>query len=334
MFMNKTPVSKSAKDGHGHKYKRKYRDLKKYIVSLVYENAALCDQITYLQDKILYIKEETNFLTRKMQQIEFQRAELGRTTEGIETNHDTNLKKLLMRRKLLPPAPPPPPPSVPDAPLKSPLKMKKPVNKNVKKKQTLPVSEEACGQITFPISVSDDLNIQCLGEIVTDRSTFHAEDMIYPAGYVSRKVYASSRNPKLKAAYTCKIIDAGLFPRFEIQSEDGLLFVGSTPDECHQKLLSRINSVYAMKVVNNASSCGADFFGLSNTTVHYLILSLPGASKCIKYHFKKFQEKLAAKDDVLLKDDIDVCVNYSALQKVLPESYNREHFVTDAWLSG
>lgn len=115
--------------------------------------------------------------------------------------------------------------------------MKKPVNKNVKKKQTLPVSEEACGQITFPISVSDDLNIQCLGEvstdtvfhldqtitlsdwnynlfqIVTDRSTFHAEDMIYPAGYVSRKVYASSRNPKLKAAYTCKIIDAGLFPR-------------------------------------------------------------------------------------------------------------------------
>lgn len=72
-----------------------------------------------------------------MQQIEFQRAEFHRPAEGntsflqsentlitieevgsvntgTETNHDINLKKLLMRRKL-PPLPPPPPPSaVPD----------------------------------------------------------------------------------------------------------------------------------------------------------------------------------------------------------------------------
>lgn len=70
------------------------------------------------------------------------------------------------------------------------------------------------------------------------------------------------------------------------------MFVGSSPDECHQKLLSRINSVYPMKVVNDSSNCGADFFGLTNTTVHYLILSLPGASKCIKYNFKKFKVRI------------------------------------------
>lgn len=35
------------------------------------ENTALCDQITYLQDKILYTKEENNFLARKLQYMEF-----------------------------------------------------------------------------------------------------------------------------------------------------------------------------------------------------------------------------------------------------------------------
>lgn len=64
--------------------------------------------------------------------------------------------------------------------------------------------------------------------------------------------------------------------------------MGSTPDECHQKLLSLINENYSAKVVNDAINCGSDFFGLSNTTVHYLILSLPGVSKCVKYSFKKF----------------------------------------------
>lgn len=46
------------------------------------------------------------------------------------------------------------------------------------------------------------------------------------------------------------------------------------------------------------------------------------------------QERITMKDDVLLKDDIEACVNYSALLKVLPETFNRDHYNTDAWLSG
>lgn len=52
--------------------------------------------------------------------------------------------------------------------MKSPLKLKKQLNKNIKKNQTLTVSEEACGQISFPISVGDDFNVHCLGEVCAD----------------------------------------------------------------------------------------------------------------------------------------------------------------------
>lgn len=55
MFMNKTPVSKSAKDGHGHKYKRKYRDLKKYIVSLVYVSIDFLCFLIFTVDYSVYI---------------------------------------------------------------------------------------------------------------------------------------------------------------------------------------------------------------------------------------------------------------------------------------
>lgn len=48
---------------------------------------------------------------------------------------------------------------------KMPMKMKKQVNKSSKKKQTLPVSEEVCGQLIFPITLNYDLTIQSLGEV-------------------------------------------------------------------------------------------------------------------------------------------------------------------------
>ena len=47
------------------------------------ENAALCDQVTYMQEKILHIKEENNFFSRKLKLIEFTRS-----TQGERISHD------------------------------------------------------------------------------------------------------------------------------------------------------------------------------------------------------------------------------------------------------
>lgn len=76
------------------------------------------------------------------------------------------------------------------------------------------------------------------------------------------------------------------------------MFYGSTPDECHKKLLTLINNNYSNKIVNDNINRGADFFGLANPTVHYLILSLPGVSKCTKYSFKKFNVSIYLENKV------------------------------------
>ncbi|XP_065215401.1 transforming growth factor beta regulator 1 isoform X2 [Planococcus citri] len=324
MFVNKSMAGKTIpKTATTQKFKTKYKKLKKYMLFM--ENAALCDQITYLQEKILYTKEENNFLARKLKHLEFLK-----NASGCEISTVDNLaKKIITKRKIqISPS------QIIDTDVPIPkqvLKVKKPV-KNVKKKQTLTVSEDACGQLSFPITLND-LTVHSLGEIVTDRSTYHTEDIIYPAGYVATKVYGSVHNPRMKCSYTCKIIDGGLYPKFEILSEDGLVFTGTTPDECHKKLLSLINNNYSAKVVNDTINRGADFFGLANPSVHYLILSLPGIPKCIKYSFKKFNERINLQDDVLMKDDVEACINYSALVKVLPESFNRDPFGS-SWLPG
>lgn len=305
-----------------YKYKKKYQNLKKYIIRLICENASLCDQVTYLQDKILHVKEENNFLIKKLKHLDFIRSASGNEINSPDLMTKKFKKKMpvyMNQDTVLP---------------KMPMKMKKQVNKSSKKKQTLPVSEEVCGQLIFPITLNYDLTIQSLGEIVTDSSSYHTEDIIYPVGYVSTKIYGSIFNPKVKCSYACKIMDGGIFPIFEISAEGGRVFTGTSPDECHQKLLTLINENYSAKVVNESITCGADFFGLTNTTVHYLILSLPGVSKCLKYNFKKFNERITMKDDVLLKDDMEACLDYNALLKVLPESFSREHYNADAWLSG
>lgn len=54
----------------------------------------------------------------------------------------------------------------------------------------------------------------------------------------------------------------------------------------------------------------------------------------VTYAMLSLQERITMKDDVLLKDDMEACLDYNALLKVLPESFSREHYNADAWLSG
>lgn len=68
------------------------------------------------------------------------------------------------------------------------------------------------GRPIFPISLGD-LTVYSLGEVVSDRISYHTEDLIYPVGYCSTRVYASLRDVRTKSLYTCKILDGGPKPR-------------------------------------------------------------------------------------------------------------------------
>lgn len=72
------------------------------------------------------------------------------------------------------------------------------------------------GRPIFPIALGD-LTIYSLGEVVSDRIAYHTEDLIFPVGYCSTRVYANLRDPRTKSLYTCKILDGGPKPRYNIK---------------------------------------------------------------------------------------------------------------------
>ena len=141
------------------------------------------------------------------------------------------------------------------------------------------------GRPIFPIALGD-LTIYSLGEVVTDRVAYHTEDLIYPVGFCSTRIYASLTDARTKSLYTCKILDGGPIPRFEIVSDSDLNqpLVGSSPDECHSRLLTAISST-----LRNIAPKGAHFFGISHPTIQNLIQSSPGTRKLTLYKQQRFE---------------------------------------------
>jgi len=170
------------------------------------------------------------------------------------------------------------------------------------------------GRPIFPIALGD-LTIYSLGEVVSDRIAYHTEDLIFPVGYCSTRIYANLRDPRTKSLYTCKILDGGLKPRyknkntertiilieywrylnnlfidrFEIVSDNDLdqPLVGSSPNECHSKLLAAISPALCSVLPK-----GADFFGISHPTIQNLIQSSPGTRKLAMYKQQRFEVRI------------------------------------------
>lgn len=260
------------------KYKKKYRKLKRIVKDTVFENAALCDQVAQMQEHLILVKEERLFLLRKLcqQQGELEPAAL------IARSQTNNINTGLYNPEC----------STPKKPTKKRISTDGSETKNKPKRynktarkvvQLIPL--DVHGRPIFPIQLGD-LTVYSLGEVVSDRIAYHTEDLIYPVGYCSTRVYASLRDARAKSLYTCKILDGGPKPRFEIVSDNDLdqPLVGSSPDECHMKLLTAISS--ALKSIIPK---GADFFGISHPTIQNLIQSTPGTRKLAIYKQQRFE---------------------------------------------
>lgn len=279
------------------KYKKKYRKLKRIVKDTVFENAALCDQVAQMQENLMLMKEERLFLLRKLCQ------QQGEIDPECSTPKKTVKKRISM-----------------DA---SETKVKpKRYNKTARRAVNL-IPLDVNGRPIFPISLGD-LTVYSLGEIVTDRIAYHTEDLIFPVGYCSTRIYASLRDVRAKSLYTCKILDGGLKPRFEIVSDNDLdqALVGSTPDECHSRLLIAINPA-----LRSITPRGADFFGVSHPTIQNLIQSSPGTRKLITYKQQRFEvgknHVMERGTSPMIEEEVDPGLGFSALHKqyALSNSY-------------
>lgn len=298
------------------KYKKKYRKLKRIVKDTVFENAALCDQVAQMQENLMLMKEERLFLLRKLCQ---QQGEIDPGTMMARSqsnnlnppsfNSECSTPKKTVKKRISMDA--------------SETKVKpKRYNKTARRAVNL-IPLDVNGRPIFPISLGD-LTVYSLGEIVTDRIAYHTEDLIFPVGYCSTRIYASLRDVGAKSLYTCKILDGGLKPRFEIVSDNDLdqALVGSTPDECHSRLLIAINPA-----LRSITPRGADFFGVSHPTIQNLIQSSPGTRKLITYKQQRFEvgknHVMERGTSPMIEEEVDPGLGFSALHKqyALSNSY-------------
>uniref|UniRef100_A0A8D8VB90 Transforming growth factor beta regulator 1 n=1 Tax=Cacopsylla melanoneura TaxID=428564 RepID=A0A8D8VB90_9HEMI len=182
-----------------------------------------------------------------------------------------------------------------------------------RKKLTHQIKLDSSGQPVFPIELGT-FTVHSLGEI-SGTSGFNTTDIIFPIGYCSTRIYASTRNPKQECLYICLIKEMGGFPRFEISAdnEPHMPIIGTTPDECHLNLLQRLS-------ITRVQPKGIDFFGLSHPTVHYLIQSSPNAKRCSNYVFTRFEVSKTPKEETLdskSSESNDFKLNHKAFLKHL-----------------
>ncbi|XP_039540075.1 transforming growth factor beta regulator 1 isoform X2 [Pimephales promelas] len=333
-------VRKGPRKNQNEKYRLKYIRLRKAARSMIFENAALYDEIAHLEEKFVRAKEERRFLLKSL--LQFQSLSEGEAvptpscsththtpvtmssstpggaalpasqsqTPGLSASEDCLLKKPKKERKERGRE------NGREEFMKRICKRRKVVEGGVRK-LVKPISLDSSGRPLFPI-VLGGLTVYSLGEIITDRALFHDDTAIYPVGFCSTRVFASMKNSDQKCLYTCQIKDGGQGPQFEIAPEDDPqnAIVASSALSCHTNLLKAIAARSAKPLINVVPS-GADFFGFSHPTIQNLIQSCPGARKCSNYQWVRFEVCRPGDGQVAhgLSED-DASVNFESFQRV------------------
>jgi hypothetical protein len=110
--------------------------------------------------------------------------------------------------------------SIASTPAAAPGKRKRAPKKETpaKIKKTIEYPTDEDGQPILPLQLNS-ITLISLGEISLKQG-FHSEKYIYPIGFVSTKVYSSTKDPNGTTTYTCSILDGGDAPKFQIIPQD------------------------------------------------------------------------------------------------------------------
>ncbi|XP_001865327.2 transforming growth factor beta regulator 1 [Culex quinquefasciatus] len=309
------------------RYRRKYCKLKRYIKDLLFENASLCDHVAQVQEHILLVKEERRYLLKKLLEHENEmETQLGRPCSKLNELIANSLppKRQYKKRNSAATATPDggatgKPEATPTATATTPKgKPRKPrVNAASAKKNSnnnsvqhsISLISQTMGHPTYPITVAG-FTIYNLGEITPERTAYNSDYTIYPVGYTVARPFGHLKDPTKKCIYTCRVLDNGPSPRFEIipEHDPELTIAGNSTDACHATLLQCINASLNCRGIDGRPS-GDWFFGLSHPTISSLIQSFPASKKCVGYRGIK-KENFANMDK-----ENDPTLNYDALQR-------------------
>ncbi|XP_041733952.2 transforming growth factor beta regulator 1 isoform X2 [Coregonus clupeaformis] len=319
------------------KYRLKYLRLRKAARAMIFENAALCDEVAHLEEKFVRVKEERRFLLKSL--LQYQSVSEGEMLTAASTSSHPPVTfssgptgaSALPGGHNLAPGTSGAEEGLPKKPKKErkergrdngkedgPKRMskKRKVADGGSRKLVQPITLDSSGRPVFPI-VLGGLTVYSLGEIITDRMLFHDQCAIYPVGFCSTRFFASMKSPDQQCLYTCQIKDGGGGPQFEIVPEEDPqnAIAASSALTCHSNLLKAIGALRSKPVAPIVPS-GADFFGFSHPTIQNLIQSCPGARKCSNYQWIRFEVCRPGDGQVphSLSED-DASVNFEAYQR-------------------
>ncbi|XP_072166322.1 uncharacterized protein [Diadema setosum] len=324
------------------KFRRKSQNLRRLIKALVFENAALCDEVARTEAKLPRARAERRFLLLRL--LHYQ-ALTGQSI--VESDRQTARKEAALKEKEAEKKTKEKNEKVAKKEKEKEKEKEKKKDKNrhkhkknkkaakeaekkqemnvVKKKKPssslkrhiLPIPLDAAGQPIFPI-VLGSLTVHSLGEVLPEKSTFHSDRYIYPAGFHSTRVYGSRTDPRKRCVYTCKILNSDGEALFEItdDSDPPVTFSANSASRCHKKLLQAINKAFGEDIVNESRDRAMEFFGFSHPTIQNLIQGLVGASRCASYRWLRFEEcKPEEREKIAHWYESDPTVCFQALAK-------------------
>ncbi|KAI8987455.1 F/Y-rich N-terminus-domain-containing protein [Mycotypha africana] len=149
------------------------------------------------------------------------------------------------------------------------------------------VDKDRNGNYILPVEI-DSWTVIDLGTVVYDRPAYHNQRYIYPVNYTVKKWYRSMIDPQSDTQYTCRILDNGREPKFEVTADDcDMTYSGPTPTTVWTIIVRRAFSIRNQEYGHNP--VGPDFFGLRKNTIAKMIQDLPNASQCSRYVWQNFE---------------------------------------------
>ncbi|KAI9584160.1 transforming growth factor beta regulator 1 [Glossina fuscipes] len=285
-------------------YESKYKKIKRQIKKLVFENAALCDEVAEVQTELCAAREERRYLVKRLLRHEgFEN--VGKEDNPAEAG-SFSTQKLSTSKK------------------RGPKKRQRATSTGggsvEQERDGITLSEkkfnvDIYGKPKFPINLSNIL-LHSMGEILPTNSNFHNEHWIYPVGYMITRIYAHPKEPQRKCVFTCKILNNAGMPQFQIIPDNDLdsVFFGESANVCHQGLLETLQRSLADVTKLPLRVQGEKFFGLGNTTIQSLLQNQEDFKHCA--NFKSFLS--AAEWN--FPEDKDPTICYEALQSIIAMS--------------
>ncbi|KAI8067159.1 hypothetical protein BC940DRAFT_57190 [Gongronella butleri] len=178
------------------------------------------------------------------------------------------------------------------------------------------VDKDDHGNYILPVEI-DSWTVVDLGTVVYDRPAYHNQRYIYPVNYTVRKWYRSMVDAKSDTQYTCRILDNGREPKFEVTADDcPVTYSGPTPTTVWTIIVRRAFAIRNQEYGHNP--VGPDFFGLRKNTIAKMIQDLPHVEKCTQYVYQNFEPARFNKPgrnrrrlDTMISGSILGGVNYS-----------------------